>query len=92
MKRQLLLLLCSYLLAQPLFAQSETEPNNTLGTANLISEGGVVTGTVQSTTPADPNDYFKTYPNDDGTIVVRFSFNGSSAGDDFYFGSYRPLD
>ncbi|GAB4425608.1 MAG: hypothetical protein OHK0039_43350 [Bacteroidia bacterium] len=63
-----------------LLAQSETEPNNTLPTANLIQEGAVVTGSLNST--SDANDYFKSLPSDDGTVKLYFTFSGGTTGSD----------
>ncbi|MDX1907446.1 MAG: hypothetical protein SF053_10470, partial [Bacteroidia bacterium] len=80
MKPHYLLLWTWLLMVRLAAAQSETEPNNTLPTANLIQEGAVITGSLNSAT--DANDYFKSLPADDGTVKLYFTFSGGTTGSD----------
>ncbi|MDX2286534.1 MAG: hypothetical protein NW241_20375, partial [Bacteroidia bacterium] len=79
MKLHLLLLIC-FACPWLLMAQPESEPNNSLPTANLIQEGAVVTGSLNSS--SDANDYFKSLPSDDGTVKLYFTFSGGTTGSD----------
>ena len=63
------------------FAQTETEPNNSIGTANSFGEGAVISGDVG---PADNIDFFLGIPDDDGTVTLYWNYtnNSGSAGAD----------
>lgn len=65
------------------FSQTESEPNNSIATANVVVEGATISGDVG---PGDANDYFLGIPNDDGTVTmtVQYANNSGNAGADLF--------
>lgn len=70
------------------WAQNETEPNNSFTDANLFASSSSISGSLSS---VDQNDYFVSIPADDGTIevVLDFNNNSGSTGADLYLYAYN---
>ncbi len=70
------------------FSQTETEPNNSSGTANPLTQGASITGDVG---PGDTDDYFVGIPNFDGTVTFTLNYtnNSGNAGADLYIYMYN---
>ncbi len=70
------------------FSQTETEPNNTTGTANALAQGANISGNVG---PGDADDYFVGIPNSEGTVTFTVNYTNTSgnAGADLYIYMYN---
>ncbi|TAE53581.1 MAG: hypothetical protein EAZ89_07305, partial [Bacteroidetes bacterium] len=83
--RYLFLLLGHLFTGGLLMAQPEAEPNNSFATANAITAGATVSGSIQTPSGSDANDYFYSILPDDGTLryYVQYNNTSGSTGADF---------
>ncbi len=79
MKRFYPMLLCGafMLLSFVSYAQPETEPNNTLADADISTEMATFSGSLNA---SDLTDYFYTVLPDDGTVKLKFNYQGTDPG------------
>lgn len=77
----------SILFQQITWALNETEPNASLAAANLTFQDTITTGSIGY--GLDANDYFITYPRDDGTLRLVYTYSGGGATDDFFVYVYN---
>jgi Secretion system C-terminal sorting domain len=73
---------------QIVFGLQESEPNNSFQSANQTYEDSTMNGAVAGSVQ-DPNDYFYSVPNDDGTIILQFTFTSISTSTDFFAYMYN---
>ena len=65
------------------YSQSESEPNNNFASGNRITENTSISGTLNSST--DVSDYFKTFIDEDGTVVLYLTATNTSGNSGFIY-------